>query len=1699
MGIIFSIIMTVASVVYQQARQNKLKNEMDKRKQVAFTVDGEPFYLPVVYGRAKVSGGKTRHSLRNHYFPASIGSGGVEFQSNLSSLKFGRKHEFYFMQQAICYGGINSIKDIEVDNKNYDDDSLKHGQRINVYKSGGVADPMATANGAPSTNLFTRTAYASMAFRLNRDDYNYNGSPNVSFYVEGQKIYDIVPSGGSYTRSASTIYSNNPSLVLLDYLTNTVYGRGLPIAKIDLESFYNAKVLCDTIVRTSIPLDGRIWGKRPDVENEWGTITAAAAVPPRDMPLYECNIVIDTERTIRDNVELILESMNEAELIWSGGVYKLKLDYPMNLTEQNNLIVAELTSDDIIRETMSLTWPDSSTRYNQAVVRFSNEGENFTDDTVTWPDSLSAVHLTYLAEDSGQPLKAEMFLPATTDSYHALAKAEQIVRSSRKSMKATFVVGKKGLLLEPGDIITVDEPSSGLYAETFKVQSVSLREDLTAELEVIQYDYTTFAWNVTDTLAYSPKLLPYNGVTAPTNAVFVPNTNTGLYGSTSGTLTWDASNDSQVTSYRIEISSDGGVTWRTLSTTPALVSDVPGLNTGTYKFSVTAVSSLGRSSSRLVALDTGGTLSSFSVVRTTADQVAVVYGDTSNHLTNTQSYTYTSQQYVAYYIYSGSPPTLPIRTGIVFSKFVGDEPTNTAAVNLYQVTSAEASAPAVPSTSAVYTFATGALTGSFSPWTTTPPAVTAGNVLWQTSQPAIAQTSTVALLSAGWSTVARISGVGLDGYNTATLYLYRVSTSGVTAPTAFTGTGTYNFSADTLTGMTLNSWTRTPPTVPAGSFLWVRVATASSTTSTDTIAIGEWSTASVLSGTGLDGLNTRQLFLYAVNSSSSSAPSAFIGTGTYTFATDALTGLTLGSWSRTQPTVTAGLFLWVSSVTASSSGTTASIPIATWSAPVVLSGTGTNGVHGLNTSIVTLYNKNTSTIVPPTGPSSGTFTYTFSTGGLVDNSGTLAGWSTTQPTLSTGEYLWSRVVYVSATTPTYTFSYTALAAAKVQGGVGVRGAGWYRYDISAATAVGLSSAAVLAYWNTFSSSSMPQKDDMFVLSTTHSAGPAAYKYTSGAWVSSAAFIDGNFIVQGTIYTEALEAGAVVASKITVSAAGNLYPDYDMFDRDFYSTPDGATYIHVANSNPDLGRNHLQISPNAADVSVVTKWFPIDPNTPYSVGGATWLSVNLGGTTELYFETASVNSAGVATVVTTTLLNTNTHDFNTTTSFSVNEITTGNSERLGRFYVKKILGGSAIGYMSSLVVRKKEDGSLIVNGSIEAKHMGVDSVDANSIVAGEVKAKHITIDELLEINTLTAGFSIGKLSVNDPGDGMYVGRTLTAAGANGFGFMMGKTDSDGVKRYIRHTTDDSFQIVNAKYGLLTDITSAPTLYASSTTVYLSDTGLVGGTYNINNFNLVLLGGGGGGASTSSNGNNGGTTTIELYDGAVYQGITWTATGGAGGLTSVTSSAGGGSSPYGSGGRHGYIYVSGHTSANQNPIYSYKAPTNATGYGSGGGGSGGLYTNDRESGKAGQLVLINNYNLAALGLTAPKLVITVGAAGTGGATSGSPGLVYVERLSRKVVPCGVIPLYPTATGTFTKAANATGNTVFPDLGVGMWTIWETSSEILSLNSLKITDAAGAQELKLLNARSVSFVANIRPDIITGNATARTIGFAFYKMKV
>ena len=796
------LILFATSTAYQVSQQNKMKRrqeaEADKRKGFIATISGKAENLPVIYGKSVIGGIETKHAVSANY-TANTDNSDKTFSENFANATVtGTKNEFLNVQYALCHDGIEGVQWIKVNDKHYNESSQKFKHIIRTHNIGGTADAIASSNGIPSTNYFTGIANVSATYRLNRDDANYSGVPSLAFLVKGRKVKWVEETAGVYSLSTSYEYSNNPALCLLDYLMNSDFGRGLSVNDVDLESFYHAANVCDTIVATDKFIGGKINGQKEvhtvaDIasrpgnleertyENElwyttasnqywyWNKTTWVETTldATRPIPLYECNLTLDTGAKVRDNIERIMNTMGLAELTWSSeGKYKLLLEHPTTEAAQDALVDTShyFTDDDIIRENVSIKWPDASSRMNQCTVSFLNEHEDFKDDSVSWPKTNSTAHTTFLAEDNQQPFQSSLTADGITDPYHALAMAERAVRNSRSMYTISLTVSKKGLNLEPGDFVNISSNLFDIVDEVFRVESLEVNSDFTVNLTCYKFDYQTLAWNVSDNIAYSTQPVFNFVLEPPTGAAYTDGVSDVL-GTASGRLTWNAASDAAVQGYFVEVSSDNGSTWRTLGTTRSTSFDVTGLVTGVYDFSIRSVSPSGTYSVR-------ETVENKTIQLTTVGKVAVIYADGADETTNTQSYTLTTQEYVAYYDYTGDTPTLPITTGIDFIKFIGDDGTNgTNGVNgsdglstyLVPVFIRSASAPSTP-TGGSYNFTTKSTTVP-SGWSSSVPAGT-NPVYTSTALASISgPLGTDSTLTWSTPTVLATNGTdGIDGY-----------------------------------------------------------------------------------------------------------------------------------------------------------------------------------------------------------------------------------------------------------------------------------------------------------------------------------------------------------------------------------------------------------------------------------------------------------------------------------------------------------------------------------------------------------------------------------------------------------------------------------------------------------------------------------------------------------------------------------------------------------------------------------------------------------------------------------------------------------------------------------------------------------------------------------------------------------------------
>ena len=254
--------------------------------------------------------------------------------------------------------------------------------------------------------------------------------------------------------------------------------------------------------------------------------------------------------------------------------------------------------------------------------------------------------------------------------------------------------------------------------------------------------------------------------------------------------------------------------------------------------------------------------------------------------------------------------------------------TSRVTLQYFYKTSADASEPTVPQGDFEYDFLSGVLTASastaFDNWSTIPDSLSFSEALWMVSITLEGPVGSTATFNQGnWNGPVVLSRVGFQptqpdpATSVATVFIFKAGASNTTAPTGNpSGDFTFTYATGDLSGGDLNGWSQDLPTVAPGNYVWVKQATASSTSATDTIPASEFnaSAATVLSGTGLDGYNNAVVQLYNKNSDASSAPADPSGDFKYIFPSGLLTpesGAEFNGWTQSAPSITNGEYLWI--------------------------------------------------------------------------------------------------------------------------------------------------------------------------------------------------------------------------------------------------------------------------------------------------------------------------------------------------------------------------------------------------------------------------------------------------------------------------------------------------------------------------------------------------------------------------------------------------------------------------------------------------------------------------------------------------------------------------------------------------------------------------------------------------------------------
>lgn len=486
------------------------------------------------------------------------------------------------------------------------------------------------------------------------------GMPEFSWLVRGTKVYDprkdstqtAISGSGSHRSNDKTTWewSDNPSLCLLNYLTSERYGKGLGISLIDIEAFadaadtYETSTTVETGVTTSVgtPTVATSYDEGGTVNMYYGRFSGNKTIDLRpgatftqnaiDYPLlfgrynkdtdttdavyaisestpantvntsdavtvsasgyiFTCNAILDTGLNIMDNVKKLLVGCR-GYLPFFGGKYALYLD--TTGSSQMSFTTSNMVGG------IDISFPDKAKKYNQVRAKFPDPKNDYKNAELVWPAVGSSDETDFLAEDNGEPLVKEVTFETIASQHEALNMAKAICLHSRYNTRVSFDAFPEAAKLAINDVIDITHPTPAWTSQTFKVESIELKENGLVGITAREYNAGVYAYDTAAAKANRLRTdLPdaYN-VTAPTSLVLSDTTALFSYTNpnTSIVASWTGSTDRFVREYEVQWKKTTDSDYKSFFT-PNTQAEISGLDVATYDVRVRAINGIGSASS----------------------------------------------------------------------------------------------------------------------------------------------------------------------------------------------------------------------------------------------------------------------------------------------------------------------------------------------------------------------------------------------------------------------------------------------------------------------------------------------------------------------------------------------------------------------------------------------------------------------------------------------------------------------------------------------------------------------------------------------------------------------------------------------------------------------------------------------------------------------------------------------------------------------------------------------------------------------------------------------------------------------------------------------------------------------------------------------------------------------------------------------
>ena len=475
-----------------------------------------------------------------------------------------------------------------------------------------TADPMLVASMPNWTSAHRLDGVCYIAAHYGYDKEGmWSGVPQLTVQVKGKKVFDPRDSGQTFGTVSTYEWSDNPALCFLDYITNTEYGKGLPISKINTSTFETAANTADTLVDppfhngSTQPITwsgsngddfvnvlgtnaNRDWfqnkiGEKITLVDSGGT-TILNGINIKDVrrdeffdvsedyrvyvdatlganyssnigtyllkvKRFHCNGYLDCNKSVMDNAKELLANMRGI-FLYVDGKYELEI-------EDTGSSTFSITDDHVIADAgISVDYGNKDQRANKVVVEFFNANKKYELDTATVLHSATTDANDFTSDDGGEELEVKAEFPYITDPYIAHNMGKAILTRSRNQTTIQFLGTPEMYKLNVGDIVDFTYAGLGFSSKVCRVEGLELQSDGLVSVSLIEY-FDVYTWEVPaqEPLEELANLPSAYAVKAPTGLAF---TDTDSSSTGRPFLSWNEPTDFPNYQYRVNVVDSSG-------------------------------------------------------------------------------------------------------------------------------------------------------------------------------------------------------------------------------------------------------------------------------------------------------------------------------------------------------------------------------------------------------------------------------------------------------------------------------------------------------------------------------------------------------------------------------------------------------------------------------------------------------------------------------------------------------------------------------------------------------------------------------------------------------------------------------------------------------------------------------------------------------------------------------------------------------------------------------------------------------------------------------------------------------------------------------------------------------------------------------------------------------------------------------------